>query len=660
MPCPGYSPAPVSRNLRVMDFLRIAAVLTCFYLPTTLPAQPIDTVLQLEEVLLSGASFVKNYSLNDSLQTLQPQLSPTQSLQPLGLLLAQEATLFVKQYSPGGLATLSLQGGSASQTSIYWEGFDLRSPTLGQLDLNLLPNWFFDRIEISQAHTQREGQNFNASGGLHLYQDISQKEIHQLTLNGLAGSFDQFAAGLNWLYQKVQQQHNLRVYHQQGQYDFPYLHPTGNRERLPNAQTQTTALQTRHRFWLSNRMFLKVNAWLQQANRQIPPTLQQAQSVASQQDQSIRAVGTWSYSQDSGGQLNLHAAYFGEQFQYQDSLAGLQSNGQTHSSRLRGEYTHESQRIDHLSWGLHSTLRQDRATATAFDGLVRDTRLRNRFTLKGQIRPLHLHFKAQMALQWQDWQWQPLSGSATLGYYRTDAWQLYLSAARTLRLPTLNDRFWADQGNPNLEPELGWNLQFHHSLKKFIRITNIEGLVLSHQIDVFHRRVDNWIIWLPEQGVWRPQNVRQVWSRGINTELELRFRLSYGGPSLLLRSAYAWTKATNELSTNPNSQSLDKQLIYTPEHRLIHTVALEFSNWSLEIHPNYTSRVFTLSDNSEALPAFWLLGASVQYQLNKTWTFQADLHNLLGQPYQTIANRPMPLFNWQLGIRFQLPFSKSN
>ena len=47
------------------------------------------------------------------------------------------SSVYVKSYGSGGLASLAIQGTSAEQTAIEWNGVKINAPSLGQVDLSL-------------------------------------------------------------------------------------------------------------------------------------------------------------------------------------------------------------------------------------------------------------------------------------------------------------------------------------------------------------------------------------------------------------------------------------------------------------------------------------------------------------------------------------------
>ena len=53
-----------------------------------------------------------------------------------------------------------------------------------------------------------------------------------------------------------------------------------------------------------------------------------------------------------------------------------------------------------------------------------------------------------------------------------------------------------------------------------------KSIDLSFSPNIFNRNINNWIIWLPEQTFWTPQNLMQVWSRGLETRSELNYSIN--------------------------------------------------------------------------------------------------------------------------------------
>ena len=63
----------------------------------------------------------------------------------------EQSPVYLKNYGQGQLATLSIRGNGASQTQVFWNGFKINSPTLGQTDLSLLPTFFLNSATLNYS-----------------------------------------------------------------------------------------------------------------------------------------------------------------------------------------------------------------------------------------------------------------------------------------------------------------------------------------------------------------------------------------------------------------------------------------------------------------------------------------------------------------------------
>jgi outer membrane receptor protein involved in Fe transport len=92
------------------------------------------------------------------------------------------------------------------------------------------------------------------------------------------------------------------------------------------------------------------------------------------------------------------------------------------------------------------------------------------------------------------------------------------SFGQAFRAPTLNDLYWPESpfagGNPEVKPEEGFGGELRAEYEP-IRSVGVRA-------SVFTREVEDLIQWSPDQDwVWRPSNVNEFSSRGVELELRL-------------------------------------------------------------------------------------------------------------------------------------------
>jgi vitamin B12 transporter len=69
----------------------------------------------------------------------------------LSSLLANTSGLSVKTYGAGGLASVSIRGGSTDHTAVMWNGLNIQSPMNGGVNLSVMPVHFFNNVEVQHG-----------------------------------------------------------------------------------------------------------------------------------------------------------------------------------------------------------------------------------------------------------------------------------------------------------------------------------------------------------------------------------------------------------------------------------------------------------------------------------------------------------------------------
>ena len=173
---------------------------------------------------------------------------------------------------------------------------------------------------------------------------------------------------------------------------------------------------------------------------------------------------------------------------------------------------------------------------------------------------------------------------------------------------------------------------------------------------LFSRWVDNWILWVPESStVWKPENVKKVWSRGLDIGFKSSSKL--GRFEILLQGDYQIYRSTNEaIYSNQFSNQLNKQVIYAPQILWLHRASLSYNSSRISIHQKHIGKVYTSPGNDDYLSAFNILGLSfaqtIQFEKVKLILY-AEANNILSEPYETIPGRPMPLIHLNGGLQFE-------
>ncbi len=563
--------------------------------------------------------------------------------------LAMESDVFIKHYGLGSLATTSLRGGSASHTALIRNGFNLQSPMNGQQDLALLPAYFIDDVQIQYGGSSGLYGSGAVGGAIHLSNRPVFNQGIRASLNQTVGNFGLVQPGLDLSLSGKHWMARSRAFLRTAENDFQL--PGLNRTQ-PHAALLQKGFQQEFAFLPGKRQLLQLWLWTHNSDRELPPPLTSEISAAQQQDQSRRIAGQWSFS---GNQIEwkIRSAWVRDQLYFSDSIASIFSNNQSQTFIQEIEQTIRLGSNHRLHLGLNSTLQKADA-----DGYGQTTPSQHQLAL------FVSYLYDPVASPWiiitsirqgrTNNSWNPTIPSVNLRRNLSPGLTIRGQAGRSFRLPTFNDLFWSPGGNPELQPESGWNQDIGlewDAESKFGRLTaSATG---------YSQTINNWILWRPGPNFWYPENIRNVWSRGVETDLGL----TYSRKKITLRAnaAYTFTKATITEVAQQRDFSLGKQLIYTPAHQVRSSLRLSGEHWSATYSHRFTGKRYTATDNSAWLDPFDLGSLSV----GRSWTYNkfsldlaARVDNLWAVEYQVIDNRAMPLRSGSisLNIHFNTPF----
>jgi vitamin B12 transporter len=120
---------------------------------------------------------------------------------------------------------------------------------------------------------------------------------------------------------------------------------------------------------------------------------------------------------------------------------------------------------------------------------------------------------------------------------------------------------------------------------------------------------------------------------------------------------YSYTRATGLDVTSAQDQSKGKQLIYVPLHVANMSLYFSYHRFFLKAVNTYTDAVFTTSDNSEALQAYYLLDVETGKDFtirNIDLGFSFRVNNITDRQYQTVAQRPMAGRSFEGILKFNI------
>lgn len=563
----------------------------------------------------------------------------------------------IQSYSPGQLSTPSFRGTSANHTAVIWNGFNIQSQMNGQTDFSLLQNMASNHVKVQMGGSGALWGS-GAIGGVILLQNISRfNKGTSATLQLNAGSFNHFRQQAEVEISKKNWVSSIKIFNQNALNDFKYINTyLADRKELTqtNASIKIMGCMVNNLFKINNHNQIQANFWLQQADRQIPPTMLSLKKNESQFDFSLKSNLSYSYNKNFF-KLNARVGYFIEKIQFRRPLYDSLTN-QSNTLISEVETMFKLTEKQSFQLGFNHTFAQAEG-----DNLLKKQISRFSIFASHKIALLKdkLIFQTSLREQIDNANFSPFTFGFGLEAKVHKSIILTSNFNRNFRMPTLNDLYWNDpsgtKGNINLKPELGWTQDV--SITYLLKKNNFDFSINS---SVFNSYIDNWINWRENNfGRLTPQNLQSVWSRGVEYGFNASLKINKIVQKITFNSDY--TISTIEGAKDINSNLLKKQLIYVPYNKTFINYSIYYKKTTLAYQWTYTGFRYSTEDNEEFLPAFHLSNIVLNQELDfKKLHLNAflRLNNIFNQNYQILASRPMYGINFNVGVTFK--FLQSN
>lgn len=585
----------------------------------------------------------------------------------LGDVLGQQAGMFVRQFTPGTLATPIMRGTYGVHTNVVWNGFSLQSPMNQLIDFNLVPAFFIDDISIAHGSQSALYGSGAIGGSINMGQSgNAQNGLHGSVL-GSVGNFGTYKQGVKLGYKKGWYTGRVRYYNQVAQNNFAYTNkflagkPT---DTLTNAQNWLNGQMIENYFSLKKNIKASLTAWHMQGYRGVAPLMFQPKSVAYQRDDVWRVMGDVKIL-GTKTEAVIRAQYFDERIRFNDvaSFTPINSDNRAFGLLLEGEYRYTINKLHGINIGLNSSsfksTAQDYGTpppvqyrpALFVSHRYQSSNQKLFTTISIRQEAVTLRNTQNHALISIGGKLKMLPIVPTVGADWNFFGPLWVGSklSRVYRYPSFNDLYWNPGGNPNLKPEDGTSAEARltYKLKK-------KNLQAQASAGVYHNDINNWIIWLQGAGnIWSPQNIQRVVAQGIEVQADVKYTIG-SKQTLTFDGRYAYTKSTNKKRGSSFDESFNKQLIYVPYHVAAANIAYMYDRAYIRVGGKYNGEQFISSDNLLSLPAFYTLNvfAGTTIKLGKTAThIGIQVQNLTNQEYQVVQWAPMPSRNFLLNIQ---------
>jgi vitamin B12 transporter len=587
-----------------------------------------DTV-NLPEVKLQH-SRLQTHSIGTDIEVLSPELIGESSSQQLSDCIANHSSVYIKQY--GALATPTFRGTSSSHTLVLWNGIPLNSIANGLLDFSINPVQGFEKIAIVHGGDASVFGSGAMGGSIHLNSIPDFKNQKEIKLTSEQGSYGLLSQGISLKHSTDKLAFNLSLTTLADENTFEYINTTqmGHPTVVNNygkIESKSGKLNLAYKY--DNTTKFAVAYWGSANDREVPQNMTTPFSDAKQYDNTNNLLLSATHF-FTDGVITLKRAFLEEDFRYTEHLKNIDSQYLTNSN-----ITDVDVKIN--KGGFLYNLGGNFTKQSVINNNYRDSRqLEKQSAIFSSVQYNYdfLSMNTVLRKQWQTTFSVPLIPSLAFSADITKQLSIRFKYNRNFRSPTFNDRFWAGagaNGNPNLTPEDAWNKEFGFDLSS--RYFNFSATA-------FTLNISDMILWQQmDNGSWMPNNIKQVWSRGLETSLKVQTK------NLSIIGNYAFTKSTNEIATDPLDISVGEQLRYVPLHKGGVAFIVKESDFAFIVNQNYTGEVITSHGalENKTLPYFILTDIAITYSPDFIpVSIKGKVKNLMDKSYTTYQNYPNP------------------
>ena len=584
-----------------------------------------DTI-RLDDIVLS-TKILNEFSTGQNIIPLADSLTFKQP---------STATSFFQFNSPihfkengfGMVSSPSFRGTLASHTLVLWNGIPINSQFNGQVDFNAINLTGYNQIQIRPGG----GSLLYGSGGLggtiHLNQEFLVDNETQALITTSYGSFDTFRNQFSFRTNRGNFAYNLAFAHNYSDND--YQIDSGSKNNL-NGKYQNYSLTFNASYEFKIGSKLQFFSEFFDGNRYLSIT-RPSESRGKYLDRNFKGLIQYIKSSENISHY-FKGSFIREDYNYyQNRYVDNYSFGKSNSL----QFSYESE----ITISTSAKLKPLFSVQDVFgDGTDIDNEKFQNVVAALEFKQSFNRFVYELGgrFQWHSVYKGQFLGQLGSEWRPIDYYVLKFSTSKNFRAPTLNDLYWTDSGNLQLEPEDAYQLEMTNQFK-------YAGF--KFQFTGFYNDIRNLIQWRPrESGLWSPFNVGKAETYGL--EFNVFYEKDLGSSKLSASSLNSFTVAKDKVSNN--------YLIYSPKWQSTTNIGFSIKRFGTQLQLKITDKVYTTTDNSAILDGSAITNILLEYAFgrNHELTVGFNAYNVFDQHYQTIQDRPMP------GRYFQTVFNLS-
>lgn len=595
-----------------------------------------DSINNLKEVLVSDAN-LKKYSNSQSVLKLNDSIiSKNEAL--LTDLLNFNSTLYFKEYGRGMLSTVSFRGTTSSQTAVIWNGININSQMNGSTDFNTISGSNYNSVSVKAGGGSVIYGSGAIGGTVHLNNDMSFYKRFENNLRLDYGSFN--TIGINYKTNISNEKWSAQIGFSKNSStnDYKYLNRytwRGEQRWNQNGQYDVITMNANVGYKINAKNSLKLYTQTSNTDRNtslITETETKSKYVNGFNRNLLEYDGNF-------GKLtaNFKTAYIFENYQYYaDNSKNQYTYGKTESFISKAD----------IGYTLFKS--------TQVNGIIDYNRTKGYGSGFGdntrEIGSAALLIKQDFSTDWKnefgirkeftDNYKSPVLFNLGSSYQFNKLYNLKLNLSRNFRIPTFNDLYWEEGGNPDLKPESSYQAEIGN-------VFTFKNISLTQTF--YYIKIKDLLQWVPgSNGIWTPQNRDKVNSYGAETLLS--WKKQYGKNIFGANASYAYTVSKDE--------ETKKQLFFVPFNKVTGSVSYSRNRISAYYQFLYNGFVYTRADNNpdEIIKDYTLSNIGIDYDFKFLDSFKLGVQvlNIFNENYESLEDRPMPgrNFNMYLTLKF--------
>ena len=585
-----------------------------------------DTIV-LKDVIISDTQ-LKKFSNTKSITQLNDSII-AKSNASLTSLLNFNSTIYFKENGLGMVSSPSFRGTTAQQTAVIWNGININSQLNGQTDFNTINSANYNDVTIRAGGGSAIYGSSAIGGSIHLNNKLHFEKAFLNQLQMRYGSFNTLNLNyaLNASTERLSSQ--FSIVRNSSDNDYKYLNTNQKNE---SGQFENTSANLNLGFKINAKNYLKLYSQVFDGLRHFSGTLA-APSKSKYEDWNTRNLLEFT-NYANKATSNIRLAFLTESYKYfEDKNQSFYSYGKSETAIAKYDFLY--QLTDKIT--LNSLL--DYTNTKGFGSDLKST-TREIFSavvlMKHQLTTdflYEINLRKEVTTNYKS----PYLFSFGTNYSLTKSYTIKANVSKNFRIPTFNDLYWQQGGNPNLNPESALQLDFINEVTTKHLVFNVTG---------FYNKIKDMISWKPNSnGLWQPINTNRVNTYGIETSLSYKKQILQNH-LLQLNLNYGYTISEN--------QDTGKQLIYVPQHKLTSSVAYNYKKLTVFTTHLFNGAVFTSLDNYYRLKEYNVVNTGVDYQIFKHAQLGFQVQNVFNESYQTVIQRPFPGRNYLLNFNFNL------